>query len=493
MIEIKTKIHDNFSIEFKEGFVVHPRTTTAKGHKAKERLFAVNTWLFIPNSLDINPETYGKEQFYRDVKSNVRMITPVFLLRHLAAPNALPLEHLRLAMMELAASATRQHTAEFEYRIKMCCAIVKSSLRNETLHIAQTKLPHDVVYLSDEYLSNLQCILQNFRALRQIINVPTVPEATRAFYAFGDEYLGHVAALYSFRLLQKIEQVASDAPVHQALLAFISAEEAYKVSMGYPVVREGDDTGNRDVIFRHGILKKFVESDLYINLQKKKDGIAVEQLLYAIAAGIAMVFATIVSFSVQKTYGSLSIPLFFALILSYMLKDRIKELTRYFFAHKLGKKFFDNKATVRIKDQDVGWMKEGVDFITDKKTPKEVLEIRNRSALVSAENQIFDEKIILYRKLVYINGEKLAANNLYDVSGIHDIIRLHVNRFTQKMDNPQQGLSIITPQGTVKEIFGTKVYYLNIVMQVRFDDSISYKRFRLSLTRDGIQEVESFD
>lgn len=40
--------------------------------------FAINTWIFLPNSLDINPATYGKEDFYRDVKSNVRFITPIF-------------------------------------------------------------------------------------------------------------------------------------------------------------------------------------------------------------------------------------------------------------------------------------------------------------------------------------------------------------------------------------------------------------------------------
>ncbi len=71
MIDIKAKIHDKFSVEFKVGFV-------ADGERGND--FAINTWIFLPNSLDINPATYGSEDFYRDVKSNVRFITPIFPL-----------------------------------------------------------------------------------------------------------------------------------------------------------------------------------------------------------------------------------------------------------------------------------------------------------------------------------------------------------------------------------------------------------------------------
>ena len=74
MINIRTRIHDNFSVEFKESFVVTQQ---------RKNDFAVNTWIFVPNSLDIHPDSYSKEQFYRDVKSNVSA-NPVYLLRDIA-------------------------------------------------------------------------------------------------------------------------------------------------------------------------------------------------------------------------------------------------------------------------------------------------------------------------------------------------------------------------------------------------------------------------
>jgi len=155
MIEIKTKVHDNFSIEFKESFVVR--------QKEKDNNFAVNTWLFVPNSLDINPQTYGKDQFYRDVKSNVRLITPVFILRDIVEGKAVPLNYLQDAMIAMASSPTKSNISEYEYQIKMFCAIVKSSLRDEVFHILSICKNDDVIFLSEEYLKNARQIVNHIR------------------------------------------------------------------------------------------------------------------------------------------------------------------------------------------------------------------------------------------------------------------------------------------------------------------------------------------
>lgn len=73
MIDLQTKIHDKFTLEFKVGF----RTKATKEQVLFDRNdFVLNTWIFIPNSLDVNPSTYSKEQFFRDIRSELRLITP---------------------------------------------------------------------------------------------------------------------------------------------------------------------------------------------------------------------------------------------------------------------------------------------------------------------------------------------------------------------------------------------------------------------------------
>lgn len=484
MITIQAKKHDNFSVEFKFGFV--------GGADAQRHDFAVNSWIFVPNSLDINPQTYGKDQFYRDIKSNVRLITPVYLLRELAEPNSLPFRNLRAACEKVAVGPTAENIDNYESQIKMFAAIFKSALRNHSVHIDNTDTVGDIIYLSDDFVAGAERIVGEYRNVYQLVNVPTVDSKLRGYYLFGDEILSYIIDVQTLRILKKIDRMADtqlDA-VREKLVRFMEREKEYKREKKYGSVEPNDHEGNRQLVFRYGMLKKYVESDLYIRLNKKRDGFAVEQVYYSIAAGLAMIFATAVAWFAQVKYGNITGPLFVVLVVSYMLKDRIKDLMRYYFAHRLGDKYFDNKAQIKIQNRPVGEIKEGVDFIRDSKTPQEVLDIRSRSSLMEAENRIFEEKILLYRKRIVLDNKSLNSDNMYYVNGINEILRFHMHRFTQKMDNPEVPVDTLDHNGQVHSVRVQKIYYLNLVMQLCEGSSVQYKRFRIVMTRNGILAVE---
>lgn len=517
MIELQTKIHDSYSVEFKEGFVV-PEEDQSQSQ------FTINTWLFVPSSLDLTAETYPKHLFWRDLKSQVRMITPVFTLHEMTKAGALPVAYLSNAMNRMAADPSEENVEEYVYQIKMFCAILKSATREETHRICRIAdglaRPGDreadgaalegFTGSSTAFALDLGQILAVFHSLRQIVAapaggasdrsasgsqstgnaVPGVSDRMREVYAYGDEFTGHIVSLYAYRIIERMEALAPKSDACHLLKQLVNDISAHGREMGFACPDSTRSRHNDMLIYRHGVLKKFIESELFVSLKKKKDGIAAEQTLYALAAGIAMIFATIVSFSVQRKFGSLSIPLFFALIFSYMIKDRIKELSRYWFVHRLGKKYYDNKSTVSVKGVPVGTIKEGVDFIDYAKVPGEVLKLRSLQSPMAVGNDVLDEKVILYRKLVTIDAQALHKSGTYDVKGINDICRLHLARFTQKMDNPDQTLMCLDENCSLKQVWGKKIYYLNIVLQMCSGDKTEYRRYRLNLTRDGIRNIE---
>jgi hypothetical protein len=135
MIDENIKIHNNYSVEIKLGFVARKKLARSE--------FAVNTWMFIPNSLDINTNTYEKKDFYRDLKSNIRLITPVYLLRDIVDSPGSPLVHLNQAFKAIATSPSRTNINEYEYHIKMFQSIFKSALRDETTHICSNTIRED--------------------------------------------------------------------------------------------------------------------------------------------------------------------------------------------------------------------------------------------------------------------------------------------------------------------------------------------------------------
>ena len=484
MINIQAKKHDNFSVEFKVGF-----NCTDDGKKDQ---FAVNAWMFVPGSLDVSPENYGKKQFYRDIKSNVRLITPSYLLTDIAKEDSLPLQSLRSSLEKVSRSSARKDQDAYEYHLKMFAAIFKSALRDQASHILSTRLKVGSEYLIADYISGASSVLSAYRSLYTIINVPTASDQTRTFFKMCDEFMSHVLDVRSLRLIKMLDSLP-DSEKYESfradLVQLVLHERQYKEMNEYSYVTP-QTKRNRDIVHRHGMLKKFIESELYISLDKKKDGVALEQIYYSIAAGMAMVFATGVSWHYQIKYGNITWPLFAVLVISYMLKDRIKDLLRYYFAHKLGNKYFDKKANIEIGKHRVGEIKEGFDFVSRNRIPQEVLSMRDNASFEKNESRIFEEKVLLFRQVIGVNDAALASIADYPMRGINEIMRLHLTRFTQKMDNPDVPVDVLEEDGSISVVKVKKVYYINVVFLLTHDGKSKYHHFRIAMTRNGVIGID---
>lgn len=486
MIEQNVKIHDKYSFEIKLGFMARKKLAKNK--------FAMNIWMFIPNSLDVNRFTYTKTDFYRDLKSYTRLITPIYLLRDIAQPENLPFNLLEKSFTNLASSPTRSNQTDYEYHIKMFVSILKSSLREEVSHIIANTIQKDEDFLVDTFITNIDSIRKRYRNLQRVINVPTVGSNLMEFYRFCDEFMSNIIEVHAFKLMQGLKKLKpkSYKKFQTKLLEFINSEIAYRTNHGYLVVEADSKKLNHDFVFRVGMLKKYAESHLFLDIKKRKDGAFVEQILFSLAAGISMVFATVIAFSFQKKYGNFTMPLFVALVIGYMLKDRIKEFGRYYFAHRMGTRYFDHKIDMNINQSKVGWIKEGMDFITSKKVPVDVEKIRNRSLILEADNRLNKERTLLYRTRMMIDTNKLDANSLYPISGVNSIIRFNVSSLIQKMDNPEFPLFYPNDIDGYTIIKGEKMYYLNLVLQMEHDTQHDFKRYRISFNRKGLKRIETF-
>ena len=251
MITIQAKKHDNFSVEFKFGF-------EGNQEEVGRHEFVVNSWIFVPNSLDITPQTYGKDQFYRDIKSNVRLITPVYLLRELADAGSLPFVTLRETLESLASQPSSVNTDNYESQIKLFVAIFKSALRNHSVHTTKANTVKDVVHLTEDFVTSVRRIVGEYRELYQIINVPRVEQRLRNYYLFGDEMMSHIIDVQSLRILKKIDSLAEEGlkEVRESLVGLLCDEKNYKLSQNYKIVEPDAVVGNRELVFRYGLLKK---------------------------------------------------------------------------------------------------------------------------------------------------------------------------------------------------------------------------------------------
>lgn len=487
MIDIQVKVHDNFSLEFKTGLITNKNPENIND-------FRINMWLFVPNSLDINRATYSKIDFYKDVKNNIRLITPVYSLEEILKEGRGPLPRLQKALDALAVNPKDEAATEsFSYQVKMFVCIMKSALRRHVQLISSSIDDDKATATVESYVKNSKEIALKYRELWDELTKPDITKQQRDFFLFGDDFLGNIIEQYAFGLMRKLRDKPIFETLKPKLTKLIDDEIIHRKKRGFMLLDRIDEKHNSLVITQRNVLKKFVESDLFLQTVKKKDGFFIEQFYYSIAAGVAMIFATVISFFATLRFGNFTTDLFIILVFSYMFKDRIKEMMRYYFASKLGKKYFDTKLKLSIRKQEIGWIKESFDYIEEKKLPDIVKTIRARSPLVEAENQVYDEKIMLYRKWVELSKDDIEKYKEYRLSGINDIMRLNLFHFTQKMDNPYIPLYMQSEDKELLSINGNKMYSLYVIIQCKSDEGEFYKKYRVLFNRDGISDVSKLD
>lgn len=485
MIDIKVKIHDKFSFEFKISFIATRKTVDDDVNE-----FSINTWMFVPNNLDINRSTYSKEQFYKDTQSNVRLITPIYGLKDIYASENSPLSRLQKAFEnEINNPDSPENISDYTFQIKMFSAIFKSASRDKAYHIVEEKDDKKVAELVRDYIHDVSEIARHYRKLEHIKQIPSISEDLQQYFSFGDDFIGNIIQQQSFRIMRGIENRSIYEKVKPQLLALINSENEYKRKKNYSLLDTTDPSNNYLVVMRRGILKKFIESDLFLYTKKTKDGALAEQFYYGIAAAVSMIFATVVSFSAQLHYGNFTTPLFFALVISYVFKDRIKDLMRYYFSTQLGKKYYDTKRELEIQDKKIGWTKEAFDFAPESKVPAEIMNIRKRTPLVEAENRIYNEQIILYKKLVNLSSSAIKKYKGYQFVGINDVTRFNLTHFIQKMDNEYVPIYVTDEQDGYIKMTSEKVYALHFILRCQGHENLYFRKFRLLFNRGGIKEI----
>ncbi|MEN8222465.1 MAG: hypothetical protein ABFR36_04320 [Acidobacteriota bacterium] len=482
MIREQIKIHDKETIEVKLEF------PSSKKGEQKDRYF-VNTYLFLPYALDINKHNYSKQDFYNSLKTHIRMTTPFFLLQKITGGSSSPYERLLKSIRDLVENPDNERLAKFELQVKRFCSIFDTSLRHAVNHILETGTKGDREDLIDEFLNRVKNIRNAYRDIRSDINIPLKIGNVFDIYQFADEYQSLNIERHILILSDKLSgnKLDEDGLLTRKLNDLVIEEITYREERKYLSVIRKSGSGE-DILHRYSRLKKFIESNLFLNTDTKKDGVVFEQVLFSLAAGLAMIFATAVAFVSQLVYGNLTLPFFIALVISYMFKDRIKELVRLYLNKKQYRYFHDFKTNIYDqKEKKIGFLKESFQFIKHKHLHENILDARNRMRITEITNESMGEKIILYRNKIEIfkNKKKLPD----DFSGLTEILRFNVSDLTKKMDDPEKEIFIKDTKG-VKRLFANRNYHLNLILTYSDGKEKEASYYKLIVNKKGISRIE---
>jgi len=275
----------------------------------------------------------------------------------------------------------------------------------------------------------------------------------------------------------------------------VDVQIKHRKMMKYPSIFV-PGASNEEIIYRRGILKKFISAVLYIRTEFS-EWEALTQIVFAFAAGMAMLFAALVSIYFQNRYTSTSVPFIIVLVVSYIFKDRIKDWIKLVYSKKLTQWVSDRKIDVidPATHRSIGELKEAFTFIKHEDLPPEVERLRSLDYVTSIEYEGRPERVFEYKKEILLYPRKIV-NSHARRKGINDIMRFNIAALIAQADDPVSEYRYIDDNGkNVKTADCSRVYHINVVVKYVYRSHSGQpktycERRRIVVNKNGIVRME---
>jgi len=489
------KQRDKYSFELKLRYVM--------GGKSKEPKsgYRLGLYFFLPQSFHINPETYDRDTFYDETKLYIRFNTPYFTVTDLLDRESDRSPLVRAEQMVRGAADGRAVSADsFSYETKMLGAVYKSMLR-ESIRRLRREMPETDV---ESYVEKpataaakeLHEVVVRFHDLTRQVEESDALSDLRTHTRMIDEHLSLLFERYLTAFLDHCEYEEGESSAYNKIARILVREIQYREQVDYPTSEPDPDVERQmeEYVYREKMLKRYVSEVLFFRVKKTDEAKRVEHLLYALAAGIAMVFATAIAFYGQTAFGNITTSLFVLLVVSYMLKDRLKDFFRDLFSRSIGGRFPDRRESLydAIQGKKLAVVKERVAFVPERKLSPEVTAARNRGGFERALSATVAERVLHYRKDVSLKSKTLRKTH-YRIRGIADISIVSLESFLRHLAVQYGRIPLARGKKKIGIVDAKRIYHLNVVLIYESEGRSRLRRFRLVVDAKGIKRVEEVE
>ncbi|MGQ4874876.1 MAG: hypothetical protein ACP6IY_12490 [Promethearchaeia archaeon] len=487
--------HDLYNFESKIDYSI------GKSDK-KKTVYFLDTYFFIPKSLQINKETYSKEQFFSDLNNRIRFKTPKMTIKGLVdekndlSPINTIMKNLKLVEF---GNLSKKILIQIRRELRLLACIIKASLRDTLYPVIKENDGsigrEDRIQLIISTLNHIEKLQEKIKHLKKRFLIVQIPEKVKESFQLSSEYISYQIELWMTIILNTFEKEL-DGETRKRIIKIIEYEQDYKETIKSRLILS-TESDNEGYSYWEGILKKYVQSVLYLEKKTKDPKSTSLEILYSIAAGVAMFFSLFLGFLILQGMEQYSISFLITAVVIYMLKDRIKDNVRTISNKAVGLFFPDRRTEIvdGFNEELIGESIEKVNFIPKEKVPPEILQIRRASNITQIEEKGKPEDIILYRKKIVLFNRKIEEYHRRRKE-FSDVMRFNIKQFLRYTDDPiQKSVFWNKETRTLEDVLISKVYHLNVIFRLTaFKDNkiknVFYKKFRVILDQNGIKRVE---
>ncbi len=454
-------------------------------------------YIFSPKQLNIRSNSNDQSlSFYSDISVRTRFSSPTLSLDSIINPNC-ELSPLCRILHQFEKSILDR---EVEHVIIYELQILVNNFRREmkdtsTLVSNEAEKPSAKKVCSNKInkmLKEVDTFIAKYRDLYDYFLEPRVPGNLREAFLWCDETLSAIlietfVELFilakniplSDTLVKKIEEAALEEEAHRKEYQFVSDFET------------ASEHTSEAVSYRSSMLKKWSQSALYIKTEESRLPKQVGHIFAGAAAATAMTFAVLASLYAQRVFSQNTLPWALIIILAYVFKDRIKEVTREVLGRGIPKLIADNITRYQdpITNERVGNAKERIDFLRLKDVPRTIRDMRYKIPN-PFRNLMPEEDIIFYSREITANSRKLKQSHSR-LEAINEIIRIRLDKWFKEMDD-QEDLFHSIVDGKVIVFEGKKVYHLHLVVGLgekkdRGNNELFH--YEIVVSKTGVQRI----
>ena len=481
--ETALKAHSRTQLEIKNWY---PISRSDRVH------YTVNAYIFTPGQLELDGDRYGVDHFFSDVKSHTRFSIAYIPLKRLVDPECTvsPLYRIRRFLRETVMPGDLDQ-ARILYELRTLANLYSAQVKASYRLIRDTLNKGDeaaVTEKTERFLKEIDQFLTNTRELHTRFLDPAVTEELRTALRWSDEYI----SISTDKVLYYLHSLFKQQKLAKQIEKGLRGEVEYRHSMGYPCVLQSGKSGEVEgLLYRENILKKWSQTVLYMSSEETGTNRKIGHILAGVAAAAAMSFAVAATFYANRLFASYSIPWALIIVVSYILKDRIKEILRGILVRVMPRFIADRteKLTDQAVGRTVGTSRSMVRFLRPGETPRTVRAMRDSGAN-PFRSILPQENVIHFRKTIRLNSRKLLKEHTR-IEAITEIMRLKLDRFMLEMDASRKYLRTWSEEG-LQSVKGKRVYHVNLIIALadEIDDEEKLFRYRLILNSQGLQRIE---
>lgn len=459
-------------------------------------------YLFIPNSLQINTSTYSKSQFYLDQTNLIRYKTPEFTFDKLLDLNN-PLSPLSRVVNLCSMEDTidnRQHLAD---ELKLLGNVVRSTLRKEIKELIGLL---EALKTSENYADFQLRFDHLYQNINQLLEVYSSAEQKflsnwndRVFYKqllYINQFLKNVITHYFTGLLESLrwENDEKLKAIDDKICNLLLIEKEASDSLNH--AKKSDENTEENYVYRYGLLNKFVLDALSLSINRFTLEQRYQHWIGGFSAGLAMLLYISLFIWLGHIFVIDSILFILLTVVTYILKDRIKEWLRSFSYIQASRWFPDYTTQIKTPDHksDLGTIRESFTFLDTNELSQEIKDARNIDTHNVLETYQRPETVIFYKRIVTIN-EPLQNSGRTRRNRLNVIFRFNIHRLLLKASDPiERHLLLDTENFKLIDKSFPKVYHLNLIIFSTIHHNghtqKTTKKLRIIIDKKGIKRIE---